>query len=283
MPAYRSSAAQEARQALADRLRELRVDAGLTAIQLAAAVGWHRTKVSRIEHANRSPTVIEVQAWCRACGADDQTDDLVAALRSVEGAYVPWQRLERTGLRRLQESYVPLYERARLMRVYCSQVVPGLLQTPGYAKALLAAITARKGTPDDVADAVPARMARRRILREGGRRFAFVIEEAVLRYRFGGPEVMAEQLRHLLDGMSLPAVSLSVIPFTAKRPQWPLENFHILDQAQVQVELLSAKVTITTPSEIALYAQAFEDLARMAVHGAKARALITSALAALNR
>jgi transcriptional regulator with XRE-family HTH domain len=280
--AYRSSAAQAARQALADRLRELRVDAGLTAIQLAAAAGWHRTKVSRLEHAVRSPSMAEVRAWCVACGAEDQTDDLLAALRAVEGTYVQWQRLDRGGLRRLQESYVPLFERTRLMRVYCSVLVPGLLQTPGYATAVLTAIVEQSGGANDVAQAVPARMARARVLHEGGHRFAFVIEEAVLRHGLGGGAVMAAQLGHLLEAMSVPSVSLGVIPFAARRPRIVVENFNLYDLARVEVELLAAQVTITAPSEIKLYAEAFEELAAMAVYGSAARALIAAAVAALD-
>ncbi len=282
MSAYQSSAAQAARQALADRLRELRVDAGLTAIQLAAAAGWHRTKVSRLEHAARSPSVAEMRAWCAACGAESQTDDLLAALRTVDGAYVQWQRLERGGLRRLQESYLPLFERTRLMRVYCSVLVPGLLQTPGYATAVLSAIVEQSGGANDIAEAVPARIARARVLREGGHRFAFVIEEAVLRYDLGGAEVMAAQLGHLLEAMSLPSMSLGVIPFAARRPRIAVENFHLYDLARVEVELLAAQVNVTAPSEIKLYAKAFEDLAAMAVYGPAARALIAAAIAALD-
>ena len=224
----------------------------------------------------------DVRAWCRACSADGETDDLLAALRSVQGAYVQWQRLERTGLRRLQESAMPLYERTRLLRVYHSQAIPGLLQTPGYVTAMLTAITERRpDVPDDVAEAVPARLARARLLREGEHRFAFVLEEAVLRYQLGGPDVMAGQLGHLLETMTLPSVVLGIIPFTARRPRWVLEDFYLFDTARVEVELLAAQVTITAPSEIKLYAEAFEELSSMAVYGAEARALIAAAIATL--
>jgi hypothetical protein len=125
-------------------------------------------------------------------------------------------------------------------------------------------------------------MARARVLREGEHRFGFLIEETVLRAGLGGAEVMAAQLGHLFEAMALPSVSLGVIPFGAARPQFILEDFTIYDTAQVEVSLLSAKVTITAPSEINLYVKAFETLAGMAVYGAKARASITSALAALD-
>ncbi len=278
-----SSSVQAARQALADRLREIRVDAGLTATALAAAAGWDRTKISKIEHASRAPSADDIRKWCAICSAEDRTADLIASLRSVEGAYVEWRRLQRSGLRRVQESWIPLYERTRQFRVYCSQVVPGLLQTPAYAGALLSAIAGFHGTPDDVEEAVTARMARSNVIRAGDHRFAVLIEEAVLRYRVGGAETMAGQLRHLLEVMALPSVSLGVIPFEhGGRRMWTLEGFNIFDTEQVSVELLSASVTVTSPGEIDLYVKAFAELSAMAVFGAPARHLIAGAIAALD-
>jgi transcriptional regulator with XRE-family HTH domain len=130
-----SSSAQQARQALADRLREIRVEANLTGQVLAAAAGWDRTKVSKIEHATRPPTADDINVWCRVCAAEEQAADLVATLRDVEGAYVEWRRLQRSGLRRPQESRLPLYQRTRRFRIYEPGVVPGLLQTPAYVAA----------------------------------------------------------------------------------------------------------------------------------------------------
>jgi transcriptional regulator with XRE-family HTH domain len=278
-----SSSVQAARQAIADRLREIRVDAGLTAKALAAAAEWDRTKISKIEHAARPPSAGDIRLWCAVCKAEDQAADLIASLRSVEGAYVEWRRLQRTGLRRLQEARVPLYERTRNFRVYCSQVVPGLFQTPAYAGALLSAITTFRGAPNDVEEAVAARMARSHVVRDGDHRFAVLVEESVLRYRVGGSNTMAGQLSHLLDVMALPSVSLGVIPFEhGGRRMWTLEGFNIFDSVQVSVELLSAAVTVTTPGEVDLYARAFAELSAMAVFGSAARTLISAAIDALD-
>jgi transcriptional regulator with XRE-family HTH domain len=159
-----SSSVQRARQELAGRLREIRLDAGLTARALSAAAGWHEAKTSRIESARQAPGDVDIRTWCQVCAAEDQAADLIAASRAADSMYIEWRRLQRTGLRRLQESRLPLYERTRLFRVYCSNVVPGFLQTQGYADALLSAISAFEGVPDDGEDAVTARMNRNRIL-----------------------------------------------------------------------------------------------------------------------
>lgn len=97
----------------------------------------------------------------------------------------------------------------------------------------------------------------------------------------GGVEVMAGQLGHLLTVMSLPSVALGVIPFSAGRELWVQETFVILDDDSVEVELLTAMVTVTQPREISDYARAFTELTDMAVYGAPARKLIMDAIATL--
>ncbi|ROO84242.1 helix-turn-helix protein [Actinocorallia herbida] len=270
--------AQAARQALADRLREIRLDAGLTAVALATAAGWDRTRVSKIEHGVRAATPEVIRIWCRACAAEERVEDLLAELRTAEGVYVEWKRTQRAGLRRLQIAKVPLYERTGHLRVYASQVIPGMLQTRGYAAALLTSITERFGTPDDVAQAVEARLARQRVMRAPGHTYTFVLEEAVLYYGHGGPAAMREQLDRLLDVVGMPRVAVLVIPMNADRArQWVLETFILYDADRVDVELLSAEVAVTTPTEVARYEAAFTDLGAIAVRDEEARALIARA------
>jgi transcriptional regulator with XRE-family HTH domain len=277
-----SSSVQRARQQLAERLRDLRLDAGLTARALSTAAGWHEAKTSRIESAKQAPSEADIRVWCQVCGADREIPDLIAASRAADSMYVEWRRLNPAGLRRAQESRRPLYERTRLFKAYCSAVIPGFLQTPGYAGVLLSAITAFRGIPNDVEEAVAARMSRNQMLRSGNHRFVLLVEESVLRYRLGGAEVMAAQLGYLVEAMELPSMSLGVIPFAAcGRPVWPLESFTVFDDERVHVELLSAQVTVTTPSEITLYVRAFERLEELAVYGTQAQALITAAIDAL--
>ena len=278
-----SSSAQQAREALADRLRELRIDAGLSAVALAATAGWDRTKVSHIEHARRPPSAGDIRVWCRLCGADEQAEEFVASLRAVRGMWTEWRRMERTGLRRSQEAVLPLFERTRMFRAYSSWVIPGLIQTEGYTRTVLRAVANRRGLIDDVEAALRVRMERQRLLRRGGRTFAFLLEESVLRVGMGGPEVMAAQLAHLSDVALLPSVSLGVVPARWDRDSArPVEDFWIFDSDQVSVELVSGYLTITQPREIAMYAQMFVALTEVAVYGVQAAALIDRAKTALH-
>jgi len=244
--------------------------------------GWHESKVSRIEHGKTSPSADDVRAWADKCNAADQTADLLASLESIEGMFIEWRRMERTGLRRAQESVWPLYERTRRFRTYSPWLIPGAVQTASYTRAVLRSIAQRRSLPDDVEDALKVRVERLRFLREGNRTFAVLVEEAVLRNIIGDADVMASQLGHLLTVGEFPSVSLGIIPMGIVRDaMWPVEDFWIYDNKQVNVELISGYLTITQPSEVAMYADAFARLADLAIVGAEARHLITAAIDAL--
>ncbi|MDT0347627.1 helix-turn-helix domain-containing protein [Streptomyces litchfieldiae] len=277
-----SSSVQEARQALGRRLREIRKDSGLTARALAALAGWHESKCSRLEHGRTPPSDADIRAWTLHCGAQHETADLIATARGIEGMYVEWRRIERAGLKNTQQAVLPLFERTHRFRMYQSWVIPGLLQTAAYTTAVLNTIVDLRQTPDDVADAVAVRMERQRILRSGNHRFSVLVEEWVLRTVIGDAEVMSGQFGHLISVASLPAVSLGIIPLGARRGSgWPVDSFTMYDDSQVNVELVSAHLTITQPREIRDYATAFNELAAIAVYGATARSLITAAIDSL--
>ncbi|MEK2495127.1 helix-turn-helix transcriptional regulator [Kitasatospora purpeofusca] len=97
-----SDAVLHARTALATRPGELMRDAGMKDGELSARCGWHAAKTSRILNAKAAPTNADIRAWCRACGADDQADELIASNRAADSLYVEWRRLTRTGLRHAQ-------------------------------------------------------------------------------------------------------------------------------------------------------------------------------------
>jgi hypothetical protein len=277
-----SSSALAARQALASRLGEIRNDAGFTGRELARRCGWHPAKASRIANGNTSPSEDDIKAWCAACGADDEVPELIAARRAVEGMWVEWRRMMRAGLRPVQAGMLPLYERTQHFRAYSSWLIPGMIQTRGYAEAVLRTFQQREHLIDDVAAATEARLERQKLLHHGVRRFAFLIEESVLRYAVADADTMAVQLGHLLTLGSSANVSLGILPMRANRGHWAIEDFWTFDDALVRVELLTGELTVSQPAEVARYVQMFTRLAQEAAYGAAARTIIASAVAALS-
>ncbi|MFD0883850.1 Scr1 family TA system antitoxin-like transcriptional regulator [Streptosporangium algeriense] len=283
------SSAQAARQHLADQLREIREDAGLTGRRLAELAGWHgSSKVSKIEHGARPISAADLRTWGQVCGVSSRRlEELLAELRAAAGMWTTYKQLNRGGLKKAQESVRARYERVRLMRVYSNKVLPGLLQSEGYTAAALRAVHHEQGLHvDDVAEAVAERVRRQRVLRRADARFVFLIEESVLWHRTTSPSVHAEQLHHLLRVMRMPSVSLAIIPLTVDRTVgghgvWPEESFTMSDLTQVNVELVSGYLTVVQPDEIAMYLRAWERLFPLGVFGLRAQGLIRGVLKAL--
>lgn len=278
-----SSQPQQAREALGIRLREIRLDAGLTARGLAQLAGWHFTKVSKLEHGTRRPSPDDIRAWCKYCQAEDEVVDLIATARGIDAMYTEWRRQMRAGMRHFQDSVRPLYDQTLLFRAYETTFIPGLLTTAQYAAAIMGFWAGLMSLPADIETAVAARMDWQDVLYAGKRRFVFVIEEQALRTRVGSAEVMAGQLDRLLALMALPTISLGIIPAAGDRHALAQGSFWIFDDTRVQVETVSAGLDITQPAEIRLYAQVFGLLQRSAVYGHGARELIRRAAADFGR
>ncbi|MFF4528215.1 helix-turn-helix domain-containing protein [Streptomyces sp. NPDC001407] len=275
-----SSSAQDARKALGKRLAEIRVASGLTKRALSANLGWHESKASRFESGSRAPSERDLRDWCTACGAEGEAEDLVTTARGIEGMYVEWRKMERHGLKWAQEAALPLWERTEHFRFYSPWLIPGPIQTGAYIKALLTSIRDRRGLIDDVDSAVEVRLEKQKIVYTP-RTFAIILEEAALYHRIGGTEVMAGQIGYLLSAMALPRVSIGIIPRDIDRPLMPVEGFFMFDDHTVKVELVSAHLTVVQKHELAMYAKTFAELKELAVYGAAARELITTAIDSL--
>ncbi len=266
----------DAKEALGLRLREIRKRAGLTGRNLAAQAGWHESKVSKLEYGKLRPSDADIRAYCTYAGADDQLPDLLASLYHIESAYMEMRRLLSTGTGRGQDELVKLAERTTQTRIYQNVLIPGILQTAEYARAILERSIARHRIPDDVDAGIAKRMERQQFLYRGDRRFSIVVAEQALLTTVGGGDVMSGQLDRLLAVIGLPRVRLGIIPADAEIPM-QTTNFVMYDNRMVLVETITAELTITQPREIAQYGHAFEALAELAVVGDAARRLITSA------
>ena len=272
-----TSSVHQAREALGYRLRDLRRDARLTGQQLADLAGWHGSKVSKIEHGKQTPSEDDIRVWCEHSRAPDQVSELVAAVRHIESMWMEWRRVLGVGTRRRQTVARTLESRARLLRWYEPVLVPGLLHTAEYAAAVLRRVIDFYRVPDDLEAGVAVRMQRQQVLYRRGRRFRFVLAQQALTTRVGDAGVMIGQLDRLLAVMSLPAVSLGVVPSDADYVV-PTNQFIVYDDRLVHVESVSAELTVNQPREIALYVRAFDELARQAVFGSDAAGLIGAAL-----
>jgi transcriptional regulator with XRE-family HTH domain len=273
-----TSSLDEARRALGKRLRALRQQAGLTGVELAESLSWVGSKISKIENGKQTPTDQDIRAWTAATNAEDQAASLLTTLHNLEQQHAEWQRVLKAGMKSHQLSLSQQDEKTRLFRGFENTVIPGLVQTPEYARARFAQVVMVHKVPNDINEAVKQRMQRQEMLYRPDKRFHLIITEAALRYRLVLPDIMLGQLDRLMAISSMRNVKLGVIGFTTQYVSDPRHGFWLLDNDLVRVETYSAELNLRQPQEIELYSRIFEQHAAVASYGAAARAIIGRAM-----
>ncbi|MEV4095271.1 helix-turn-helix domain-containing protein [Streptosporangium saharense] len=269
---------ESARKTLGIQLKELRLSADLSGVELARRCGWHKTKISKIEHGTQSPTEVDIRKWATACEAAGLIPELIAVSREIEQMWTDYRRRHKHGMKRLQLQTMDLYARSKLIRVYESLFIPGFLQTVDYTKAQFTIHARLHGLPlEDVEEAAHNRMARKRFLGTGAPKFVFLLEASALSNNTGGLDVMNDQLTYLEEVSSLPYVSLGIIPQGRVRSLYPGEGFYLFDENLLKQEFWSGAFQTSRPENIAYFVRVFTALRDQAVFGPAARAEIQAA------
>ncbi|MER7054058.1 MULTISPECIES: helix-turn-helix transcriptional regulator [unclassified Streptomyces] len=257
------------RRKLGAELRALRTSAGITSGEAARLVGWHQSKVSRIETGTSGARPADVRLLLDAYGvADDQLRELLVTLAGSDdaGGRNHWWHAYRGVLPPTYRDFISLESQASAMRTLETTVVPGLLQTPEYARAVTRA--AVDGLPEERLDTlVEVRLARQDVLRaRTPLRLSAVLDESVLRREVGGPGVMARQLARLVEAARLPHVRLQVLPFAAGAHIGVTGPFVIFsfsstsDLDVVVLDHLTSSLHLERKEDLEAYTEAFDAL-----------------------
>ncbi|MFJ9349207.1 helix-turn-helix domain-containing protein [Streptomyces sp. NPDC101237] len=257
------------RRKLGAELRSLRTGAGLTSGEAARLVGWHQSKVSRIETGASGVKPADVRLLLDAYGVvEGQLRELLLVLAGSEdtAGRHHWWHAYRGVLPPTYRDFISLESQAGAMRTLETSVVPGLLQTPEYARAVTRA--AVDGLDDEALDAlVEVRLARQDVLRNRPPlELSAVLDEAVLRREVGGPGVMARQLERLLEAARLPQVRLQVLPFSAGAHVGITGPFVIFsfpstsDLDVVVLDQLTSSLYLERKEDLQTYTEAFNTL-----------------------
>jgi transcriptional regulator with XRE-family HTH domain len=183
------------------RVRKLRTAAGLTQDELGRLTHVVGSRIAQIERATGArPTLELARALDAALGADGLLIDL-------------WPYVYREAFPNWSRAFMAYAERAVSIREYAAHVVPGLLQTEDYARALLK-VGVSLESEEQLEERIAARLGRQARITSAARPELWVVlDEAVLRRPVGGPPVMREQLARLLDAAAEPNVTVQVLPF----------------------------------------------------------------------
>jgi transcriptional regulator with XRE-family HTH domain len=256
---------------LAARLRTLRNESGLTVEQVAAKLLVSATKISRMETAARGVSLRDVRDLCDLYAVPEgQRAELTAlAQRARERSW--WQSYP--AINTTRSDFIGLESAASAIRQFQPTRVPGLLQTQGYARALLAPVASGRDLSEkDVEDILEVRARRQALLVAKPPPFVHaVIDEAALRRAVGGAGVMAEQVHRLIEcAAQLPNLRLQVLPF-AKGAHPAIDgNFVLLHTAAdsvadvVFIEGLITELFLDREADVAWYSATLDRLAREA-------------------
>ncbi|TDC31580.1 helix-turn-helix transcriptional regulator [Micromonospora sp. KC213] len=285
MPLSSSPVIRRAR--LGAELRQLRRRKALTLEQVCGLLGWASTsKLSRIELGQSRPDLADVLDLLDVYQVPaPQRDELIVIARDAATSRGWWRTLGEMHER--QRTYAELEAGAANIVEYQPAVVPGLLQSPGYARARIDAGRLLHPEVDVEAD-VRARLLRQQVLRRPDPpRYTALLDERVCDGGGVAPDVWQEQLAHLLALAELPHVTVRVVtrtaaPATGVHPLTGYSSYSFPDPADprtVMVETLTADVRLVTGADVARYEQVSDWLASAALDGEETAALLRDQVA----
>jgi transcriptional regulator with XRE-family HTH domain len=266
------------RRRLGAELRRCREAAGMTQEQVSRRFEWHSAKVNRIETARVSVTPRDVRDLLDLyeVGDDDYREELLNLARaSREKAWwSEYRDVVRPG------SYIAMESEASAVLNWEPDVVPGLLQTEAYMRALFSV-----HPEGDAERSVAIRRERqRRLTGDDPVELSALIDESVIHRSIGGPHVMSEQLHHLITVAELPAVSLRLLPYAAGEHPLLGASMAILcfrgapELDVVYAEDFGQQHYIKNPGEVRHWHEGFDRLSGSCLDECETTALIKSQL-----
>jgi transcriptional regulator with XRE-family HTH domain len=277
------------RRQLGRYLRDLRGKAGLTVRAAARELERSEPTLWRIESGLVGVRSLDVEQMCRLYGADeDMTKALMALARETKAK--GWWQAYGDVVPEWFDLFVGLEAAAVRITWYESDLVPGLFQTEGYARALVQLDHEDAGR-DEIDRWVQLRIGRQAILRRpiDPPALRVALRESVLRCSVGGPAVMAEQLRRLAEVSGLSNVSLRIAPFSAGlHPGMMSGPFGVLrfpvnggglesEPPTVYADVYTGAIYLDKPHEVARYDRAFEAIWETSLDEGASRDLIRQA------
>ena len=254
------------RRLLGAALRRSREHAGFDLEDAARILECDRSKISRIETGQRSIRPKELRELLTEYGVEENYRDALVTIARQTIQHGWWQTYSHV-LSEAYQDYISLEASAANILTYEAQLVPGLLQTEAYARAIAAASLVKEGH-EQQDQFVQARLARQQVLtREHPLELWAIVSEGALRQMVGGPAVMREQLHRLAEvNNDLPNVNIQVLPFSVGAHAATSGPFDILrfpeapDIGVVYLEGQTGGVYLESVGEVARYTLVFEHL-----------------------
>ncbi|NUS74548.1 MAG: helix-turn-helix domain-containing protein [Corynebacteriales bacterium] len=210
------------RKRLGAELRRIRKERGLTGAELAKQLGWSESKVSRVETARIGLSMPDARRFVESLALIEEVRDNFLALAEDAANTRGWWNAYRSVITTEQRMVADVEAGAASIRYYASVMLPGLVQTPEYARHCLKWHADLGVGADDVDSAVDIRMARQRVL-SGTEplRYDVLIDESLLLRALAPVDIIRGQLRRLIELATLPHIQLRILPLERENAIWP--------------------------------------------------------------
>jgi transcriptional regulator with XRE-family HTH domain len=266
---------------LGTHLRRLRESRGITAEQAADVIRGSHSVISLMERGMAGLDERDVSDLLSLYGVTDRHDRGVLLNLVREVSTPGWWRTDTDILTIFQEPYLGLEATASVIEVYQIQLIPELLQTEDYARAVIR----RPVSDEQINRQSELRTSRQDLLhRPDAPQLRVVLDEGVLRRLVSIREVARQQLEFLIEMADLPAVTLQILPFSAISDSSPIHPFTILSFAEpripkvVYLEELDSAFYLDTPPEIGPYVKVMQQLSISAEPAARTKKIIRDIL-----
>ncbi|MFE9679579.1 helix-turn-helix domain-containing protein [Streptomyces sp. NPDC006259] len=260
------------RAQLGAALRALRVASGKEAKAVARSALMSPSKLSKIENARLAASATDVERILTAIGVSDEAKaEYTEAARASATEATAWRLLKRIGVHKGQQAAKALEAQMSTLRLFQPALVPGLLQTPEYIRAVL---QRHDLSEDSLSRTINGRLERQAVLYDNAKSLRFIITEPVLRWRIVPPQMMAAQLDRIVSLSRLPHVDIRIVPLRIQQRDIANHAFVIRDDRMVTVETVHAEVAVTDPRDVGLYVEKFEGFERVALSGDRMRGLV---------
>ena len=275
---------------LAAELRRLRERTGLTGEEVSQRLGWSGSKLSRIERHQIGVKQTDLRKLLDLYGVDETyRDELLALARESRQ-----KGLQQRAAARFPQVATYVYAEAEAEAVWNwePQIIPGLLQTRGYARAVTQLwLGMFPGPPSEIDRWVETRLLRQQVLtRDPPLQLSVVMDESVLRRKFGDETIMRQQLERLAEASDMPNVAVRIYPIDGDYPPLATGAFSYMQFPQVHdvplhdivsVEHLEGSYDLEDEEQTYKYRVAFEYLMRRSLDRAQSRSLMSAIAAEL--
>jgi transcriptional regulator with XRE-family HTH domain len=265
------------RESVGARIKALRKSRGLTGKDLAEKTGLSAAAISKFENGRLRPTEKFTESVIQALDlSSSETYALRELSNFVNSQFARWT-LSQNQVTTNQINIGIREKNSKTIRSYFNQVIPGLLQSEDYMRAVFQSLV--QPDQENLNRVVKSRLKRQNILNSKRISLTFVLGEGALRTSFGSKSILKGQLKHLIEIIETrPFTEIRVLPWQRVLNRFILDSFVIYDERTVNIEVLKGELDLWTEDDVHYYVDTMNYLVSSSLSPAASKEFIKNVI-----